>query len=402
MKRRLRWLTVGAVTPPLIWLALSALAGDDRASAVADRGELVLGVEVSGTLRAVSSEILGPPAVPNIWRFKISMMAPEGERIEAGQPVLAFDTSELAQRLRSARAELASAQAEVAKQEIDLRVRKADDALAIARSDASLRLARMNAQPPGELFSSIEIEKAGLDLELAELEVAGVRRRIEASQRASLKRLEMLRSDVDRYRAAVAHLEDAIARMTRLAPRAGLVVYVMRRWSGDKKKVGDTCWVADRVIEIPDLEFMECDGEVEEAVVGRVRVGQRVTLRLDAHPDVEHTGSVKSLSRAIQVRSWRNPVKVARVVIGLDATDAELMRPGMRFRGIIETLVIEDVITIPIESVRLTPEGPVVDVRRFASWQATPVRLGQFNRERVQVLDGIEEGHRVALGGETR
>ena len=163
--------------------------------------------------------------------------------------------------------------------------------------------------------------------------------------------------------------------MTRTAPCQGLVVYVTDRWSNEKKKVGDTCWVADRVIEIPDLKIMECDGEVEEAVVGRVRVGQRVTLRLDAHPDVEHTGTVRSLSRAIQERSWRNPVKVARVAIALDATDSELMRPGMRFRGSIETVVIEDVVTVPLESVQATSNGTVVDVRRFGTWRP---RSGSF------------------------
>ena len=53
------------------------------------------------------------------------------------------------------------------KAEIDLRVRRADDALAVARAEATLRKARMNAQPPEDLFSSIEIDKAELDLELA-------------------------------------------------------------------------------------------------------------------------------------------------------------------------------------------------------------------------------------------
>ncbi len=398
---RTRGLVLVAVAALAVYAAVSKLNTGSRAWALAERGELVLDAEVSGTLRAVASEVLGPPTVPNIWRFKISMMAPEGEHIKAGQPVLAFDTSELDQELRSTRAELATAQAEVDKQEIDLRVRQADDALAVARAEATLRKARMNAQPPEDLFSSIEIDKAALDLELAELEVSGIRRRIAASQRAGLKRLEMLRSDVERTRDRLVRLEDAKSRMTRMAPCDGLVVYVTRRWAEGKKKVGDTCWVTDRIIEIPDLEVMECDGEVEEAVAGRVRVGQRVTLRLDAHPDVEHTGRVKSLNHAVQVRSWRNPVRVVRVVIALDATDSELMRPGMRFRGTIETLVVEDVVTIPLESVRATPDGPVVDVRRFGTWRPTPVRLGKRNRERVEVLEGISPGNRIALGGET-
>src|SRR5512142_1164024 len=69
------------------------------------RGDLVSGVDVTGTLAAVESDSFGPPQLPDVWDFKIAMMAPEGSDVKKGTPVLAFDTSELQRRLDEKRAE---------------------------------------------------------------------------------------------------------------------------------------------------------------------------------------------------------------------------------------------------------------------------------------------------------
>jgi multidrug efflux pump subunit AcrA (membrane-fusion protein) len=66
-----------------------------------ERGDLVIGVDITGSLRAVESSVLGPPQVHDVWQFKIAMMADEGSEVEEGQPVLAFDPSELQQRLQT-------------------------------------------------------------------------------------------------------------------------------------------------------------------------------------------------------------------------------------------------------------------------------------------------------------
>src|SRR5258706_11758942 len=62
------------------------------------RGDLITGIDVTGTLSAVDSGSFGPPPVKDQWEFKISMLAPEGTDVKKGQPVLGFDTAELQKR----------------------------------------------------------------------------------------------------------------------------------------------------------------------------------------------------------------------------------------------------------------------------------------------------------------
>jgi hypothetical protein len=192
----------------------------------------------------------------------------------------------------------------------------------------------------------------------------------------------------------VAETQDTIRRMTVLAPRDGTVVYVSGR-GGSKKKIGDTCWMAEKVIEIPDLRHMKADGQVDEADAGRVAVGQRVRLTLDAHPDVVFTGRVHALRGAVRKKSNANPVKVVGLDLELDRTDPQRMRPGMRFLGTIEIERVAKALVIPAEAVVNRPEGPVVYRRNGWSAEEVHPRLGRRNERLVEVVNGLAAGDKV-------
>ncbi|HSN55849.1 MAG TPA: HlyD family efflux transporter periplasmic adaptor subunit [Candidatus Sulfomarinibacteraceae bacterium] len=398
MSRTRRLVTTGVVaaaalaTGGLLWGALRLPTG----AVQVERGDLVVEVEVSGTLRAVESSVLMPPQVQNVWQFKIAMLADEGTRVSLGEPVLAFDTSELEQRLQTRRADLDTARAEVEKKRVDLAVAVANDTLALAEVEARLRKARLLTEQPPDLRSGIEVAKARLDLELAEVEVGLVTRRIDATRRAGAEELAVLEAELARVASEVQQIEQAIGRMTRTAPREGIVIHVTD-WRNEKMKVGDSCWAADPVLEIPDLSRMAADGEVEEARAGRLREGQQVLLRLDAHPDRQYRGAVESISRTVQQKSWRNPVKIVRLAIALEETDPERMRPGMRFRGSIEVDRRSDATLVPLEAVRFVDGSPVVFRQGLTGWRTVAVRLGERGDDRIEVLEGLEPGDVVSV-----
>src|SRR3954453_14430023 len=68
------------------------------------RGDLITGVDVTGTLAAIETDSLGPPQLPDVWDFKISMLAPEGLEVKKGRPVIGFDTTDLQRKLDDNRA----------------------------------------------------------------------------------------------------------------------------------------------------------------------------------------------------------------------------------------------------------------------------------------------------------
>jgi len=378
------------------WWIFGALGGGESGSWIrVERDDLVLGVEVTGTLRAVDTSSIGPPPIPWIWEYKISMLAPEGDDVEEGRPVLGFDTSELQRRLKEMMAEAEEAQKEIEKKEAELALQRETNRLRLAEAEARLRKARLKVDVPGELTSENDLVKASLDRRLAEDEIDYVRKRLEDMRRSGEDSLAALQRHREYAEGEVRATREAIESMAVKAPRDGTVIYATN-WRDEKKKVGDTCWQGERVLEIPNLSEMMADGEVDEADASKVAVGQTLTVRLDSHPDEEFTGTVSHIWDTVQRKSWRNPLRVVRLDIDLDRTDERRMRPGMRFRGTIEIERIEDAVVIPIETVFVSEDGPTVYRKTRLGHERVPVTLGRRNEKRVEVLDGLDERDRVS------
>lgn len=362
----------------------------------ARKADLVIGVEVTGTLASMDSSQLGPPRLPNIWQYKLSMLAPEGSDIERGRPVIAFDTTELQRDLEQKSAEAAEAATSIEKRQADLRLTLEEEQLRLAESEANLRKASLKLEAPDEIQAGNDRAKAELDQSRAEIETKHRRSRIEALTRAAAAEISILRNKQLSAEARVQQIKDQIARMTVPAPRKGTVVH-LSSWRGEKKKAGDTVWGSEKVVEIPDLTKMYAKGEVDESDAGKVAIGQKVTLTLDAHPDIEFTGRISSLAKIVQVQSPQSKLKVLRMEITLDETDPEKMRPGMRFRGTVELDRVPRTLLVPAEAIEVGPAGPFVRRRNVFGVDEVPVEAGRRNEQSWEILKGLSEGDSVLL-----
>ncbi len=381
------WLLAGS---PTFGLGPAPGAGDLRI----ERGDLVVAVEVAGTLRSTGSQLLGPPQIPMMWNYKIAFLAPEGTEVAAGTPVLRFDTSDLERRLLEKVAERDQAETEVEKRRIELEATLRDAELQLAEARARLRRARLETDVPEGLTAAKELLESRLDRRLAEREVASLTARLELEERAGRSEVAALVEKRDRAAARVAEIQQQIQRMTVAAPRPGTVIYV-GDWQGEKAKVGDQVWQGRKILEIPDLASMEAEGRVDEADAGRLAAGQPVTLRLDAHPQVEYRGTVEEIEKTVKRREQGPPIKEVSLVIALESTDTARMRPGMRFQGEVEVERARDVVLAPADAVRSTAAGP--RAWRRSPWGAEPVSLevGRRNERFVEVVAGLSEGDRL-------
>lgn len=400
MSRRRKALLAGAavVLAAAGWLGLRARAEVDEVDwAQVERADLVVGVEVEGEIEAENAAFLGAPSIPRVWNFRIAFMAPEGSRVAAGQAVLAFDTTELEQQLQERLADRDSAEKEIEKRETDLAKRRAEIELQLAEARAKLRRTRLQLETPDDLVAARELAAQRIDFELAEREIAYLEERLKLADRQAEAELGALTERRDGAAARVRELEGHLERMRVAAPREGIVIYVAN-WQDQKSKVGDTVWRGMPILQVPDLSKLRAAGQVDESDAGAVAAGQRVTLRLDAHPDRPLAGRVTRIGRTVQRRSPKDPLKVVRLEIDLGEGEPELMVPGMRFRGQVEVERAEDVLVVPAAAVTATPQGPRVFRRTAFGFEPVRPELGRRNEEAVEVLSGLAAGERVALG----
>ncbi len=155
-----------------------------------------------------------------------------------------------------------------------------------------------------------------------------------------------------------------------------------------------------------DLTQMQVVADVDEADIGGVTEGQRVTFTVDAYPNDIFNGEV------IQVRqeaTETSNVITYEVVINAPNPDLKL-KPGLTANVNIYVLEKEDVLSVPAKALRFIPEAPLIgpeDVvidapgkaklwtREERTFTAHPVETGISNGIYTEIVSGIAEGTRV-------
>jgi len=395
--RLVPWALVVAVLAAAGLIAARAMepAG---ATAVVERTDLTVQVDLEGSVEAENPVTLSPPSVPGIWNYRISFMAPEGSEVRKGDPVLGFDTEDLQRRLRERVADRDSAAQQIEKRRTDLAKEREQVKLQLAETEAKLRKAELELETPEDLMAANELAQQRIDRDLAQREIAHLNEKLgllELQAKAELGSLEQRRAAAA---SRVDEIQRSIQRMRLMAPRSGIVIYDAD-WRGDKPKLGDQVWPGRSVLQIPDLAHLRGAGMVDEADLASIAVGQPVTLRLDAHPDVPYHGRLTEIARTVQRRSPDDPRKVVKVQIAFDQSDPERLRPGLRFQGSVEVERYPDVLTLPAAAVMSTPDGPTVYRTTLFGTEEIHPEVGRVTADRVEIVSGLAEGDRVLLEG---
>jgi len=90
-------------------------------------------------------------------------------------------------------------------------------------------------------------------------------------------------------------------------------------------------------------------------------------------------------------------VQYFRVVLSLDDTDQERMKPGARVRAEIVIADLEDSITVPRQAVGTADGAAIVWRRGGDGFEEVPVSLGPSALGRVAIVAGLTPGDEIAL-----
>lgn len=155
-----------------------------------------------------------------------------------------------------------------------------------------------------------------------------------------------------------------------------------------------------------DLREMQLVANIDEADIGAVAEGQRVSFTVDAYIDTQFEGTVKQVR--LQSASTSNVVTYQVVI---DAPNPDLkLKPGMTANATIYTLEKEGVFAVPARALRFVPadmddkrreELPETHVFvRLADGTTEPreVTTGISNGVQTEIVSGLAEGDVVVVG----
>lgn len=157
-----------------------------------------------------------------------------------------------------------------------------------------------------------------------------------------------------------------------------------------------------------DLTDMRVIADVDEADIGEVEVGQRVSFTVDAYPGETFEGKVTQVRLEATTES---NVVTYEVVISASNKDLKL-KPGLTANVTIFTLERNNIVSVPTKALRFTPTKEMLNpgekiedcqgahkvwVREGKTLKAYAVKTGITNGTRTQIVSGIKEGAEVIV-----
>jgi HlyD family secretion protein len=352
-----------------------------------ERGDLRTAITATGTLNAVVTVKVGSQLSGQLAELLVDF----NDEVVKGQALAALDAQTYAALVREAEAALAVARATVALQRAALDKARAEVANAqaggaalearaesarIDAADAERELAWRRTLLERGTVAASDVDRAVADAgsaralqRAAEAELAVQA----ATVRAAEAGLAMAAADLQHAEAAVqqqqAALDQAEVDLDRTVIRAPIDGVVIGRDVDRGQTVAATLEAPTLFTIAQDLRQMEVHAKIDEADIGRIRVGQPAGFTVDAHPGREFAGVVAQIRKAPEVVQ-----NVVTYTVLIAAENPELLLlPGMT--AIVRILVeeVEDVLKLPSAALRFEPP-PEVTVR--AASAAEPPAAG--------------------------
>ncbi|HEY8461172.1 MAG TPA: efflux RND transporter periplasmic adaptor subunit, partial [Blastocatellia bacterium] len=246
---------------------------------------LVFGVDATGLLRATSVQNFGgPPMFGNYWQFQIVNMAPEGKQVKAGEELITFDAQRIHDDLQRFQNELDQANKELEKTRTQIELEEQELKSRLAMAENNYEKLKLKQARDLQVESFNEVEKDRLAFEQARREVEAIKERIDWHKKSSEATYQIIVSKKARAENKVNEIKKGMENFHAKADRDGVVIY-KTKWNGEKFRVGESVWMGQPLLEIPDLSTIIAEAYIPEVDISKIKLGQRAEVTIDAFPD---------------------------------------------------------------------------------------------------------------------
>jgi len=330
------------------------------------KGDIREIVTASGTVNAVTTVLVGTQVSGTIKHIYVDF----NSQVKRDQLIARIDPAIFEAQVEQARANLLSARANLEK------------------ADAALVDAKRTFDRTKELYQRNLIARSELDT-------------AETNHETSKAQVEVAKAQIVQTEAAL-RLSGTNLRYTSIvSPVDGIVV-------SRNVDVGQTVAASFQTPTLftiaQDLTKMQINTNVDEADIGKIKIGQPVEFNVDAYPEIIFNGKVWQIRIApITVQN----VVTYDVVIKMDNPELKL-KPGMTANVSILTAVKKDILKIPNAAMRFRPSDKNkmnAQQKGFGVWQMVngelrriPVSTGISDGSFTEVISGdIREGQEIII-----
>ncbi len=383
----------------------------------AQRGELIEFVSAPGEIEPKTKVEISAKVMARI----VALPYEEGDIVTCGNPdanppvpasvLVSLDAKDLESQLLSAQAGHSAQKAQI---EVD-KSRLAGQQAGLVGLEASLKQAERDMERQKGLLKSQDISQSTFDQ--TQLKVDDLKAQYDAAKhtlQAAKLNLVVLKHHLEAADARITQAKEALSYTTITSPIDGVVTRLNAE-VGELVITGTMNNPGTVIMEVADLSQMLVVAQVDEADVGKMKVGQKATVHVDAFSDQKFAGVVDSIALAHSM-TWSN-TKYYRTEILLENTEKKLYS-GLTAHVDIETHKHIDILKVPTQAVLgLEVDKLPLEIREnsvhvdFAKTYATivylyvdgkavvtPIKIGQSDMTHTIVKEGITEEEKIVVG----
>ena len=352
------WITIGVIAVILIaWLFLRGGKKEQKVSfetAKVEIGKVQTSITATGTIEPVTSVTVGTQVSGIVSHLYVDY----NSIVKKGQVIAELDRTNLISELNTAKANLTSAQ-----------------------STANYELSNYNRYKTlydKGLVSADEYESALLSYQKA-------------------------KEQVNTSRESVRKAQTNLGYATITSPIDGVI---LSKSVEEGQTVAASFNTPELFVIAQDLTNMRVIADIDEADIGGVKEGQRVSFTVEAFPDDSFEGAVTQVR---QQATTESNVVTYEVVISAPNKDLKL-KPGLTANVTIFTLEKENVLTVPSKALRFMPneaflkKGESIEdcQAQYKLWtkegnvfKAHQVEVGTTNGVITEIVSGLAQGTEV-------
>jgi multidrug efflux pump subunit AcrA (membrane-fusion protein) len=309
--------------------------------------------------------------------------------------VLVFDPSEVKKALIDADQRLVIANAEleklVATQESEIADLESD--LEITR--ISLEISKINFEQ-SQYESDITKKEMKLKLDNANVALGRAREQIENRKKIHREDLFQKKLSIKQLQVVLDEGNNSVNNLFVVSPAHGIAIIEQNWMTNQKWQIGDQPYTGTKLIELPDLNQMMAEVNINEVDVSKVLPGLKVIIKADAYSDTSYIGEVTTIANLAQNKDNRSKIKIFPVQIKINGIPKNLL-PGLTVSCKIKINEIPDVVYIPLETIFKEQDMAFVYKKTVSGFKRCDVKLGASNTDFAIVTEGLAENDEVAL-----
>ena len=376
-------------------MACSEQEQDSVLTMEAKAGEFSILIPAKGELKSASEVVINAPSSVR-GSLTLSWLKEENSIVEAGEVVARFDGEQ--HRLKRDQASLELEKIQLSKNETERSL--SFDRFSIEQQslliEDEIAMTDKFSSEDLSIYSKNEVIEQLLNKDYLTAKDKYLNWSKDSKSEQGSAQIDLLALQGKGHSDKISMHESALKQLEVTAPQSGILIH-SKNWRGEKVREGSSLWAGSKLASIPSLDQMQAKLYVLETEAAGLKVEQTVEVTLDAYPEKLITGRIASVASIATPKRQGNPVKYFEVVVDLDGSDPEFMKPGQKLSASIIIERRQGVISIPNQVIYQDAGESWVYVKRGERFEKQVISVGLRSLTRSQLIDGVQPGEHIAL-----